>query len=176
MESLILKQSPPEQLLKDVSCWRLILGSKHSVCTCTNPLTQSSPLALFRQNWELWLWVPSGGSLPPRKLLLIWTFRGNTLADVCLSCEYRAQTEDEQRQTAGSPVHTGLMVSGREVPGGCSPHATPQARRESQWAAWKQISLPFPPFPQRHLLLRNLNVGSVQTKSVGRGVCQSAAA
>lgn len=34
--------------------------------TCS--VTKSNPLVLFRQQWELWLWIASGGSFPPRKL------------------------------------------------------------------------------------------------------------
>lgn len=133
MESLILKQSPPELLLEDVSCKRLILDSEPSVCPCTHSLSQPSPLALFRQNWGCE--CPAVNPSHQGSSLLIWAFRGNTLAGLCLSWQYRAQTEDEQSWTAGSPACAELMVSVREVPGGCSPRATPRASAESQCAA-----------------------------------------
>lgn len=106
--------------------------------------------------------------------------RGNTFADLCLSCQYRTQAEDEQSQAAGSPAHTELVVSVRDVPGSFRPQATAPAGAESQHAAWclEPDFSPSPSLPSWSIVCcwENLGVGSIWTKSIGRGLYQPAAA
>lgn len=176
MESLILKQSPPELLLEDVSCKRLILDSEHSVCPCTHSLSQPSPLALLRQNWGCE--CPAVNSFHQGSSLLIGTFRGNTLAGLCLSCHYRHRLKMSRAGQLG-PQHVQSSWYQSEKSLRAAAPVPAQGLVQShcvQPGAWNQISPPFSPFPRHHLLLTGLNVGSIQTRSIGRGVCQSAAA
>lgn len=122
------------------------------MCTCTPTLPQPSPLALFRQNWGPWLWVPALDPFHQGSSLLIWTFRGSMFAGLCLSCQDRHSLKMSRARQLGPSACRAHGIG--EVPGGCTPHATLQTSAESQCAAWNHVSSPFPPFPQNHLLLR----------------------
>lgn len=146
--------------------------------TCSDPVqppcsVQATPGALaVNFQWR----IPSTREAP------CWPepSRGNAFAGLCLSYQYRTQAEDEQSQADGSPAHTELGVPLRDVARSCRSQATAPASAESQCAArcLEPDFSPFPPHPSCSITCywEKLDVGSIQTKSVGRGLYQPAPA
>lgn len=149
------------------------------MCTCTHALTPSSPRALFRQYWGTGYWISSRGSLPSRKLpadlnpaegtlLLFSPFPVRTQnTEHRLKMIWARQLCPQHIQSSEYQLETFLGIA--------DPNLLHQLA-QSQCAAGC-LEPDFSPSPLGAVCCwENLDVGSIQTKSIRRGLYEPAAA